>query len=229
MATAYSLRPLRLKERGLAGLIATIAAQQTLPTTLLFAAFGGLASWGALVFILFSTARGISSDVGHQMRDWARDANTGTGTFAVRHGYSAIQRVYTVSLEAERLALGGVVLLLLWGLPLAMGPVSLALPLALLYVPLYTATAGRSWRALRQNRLEADDPYDEARQSRRYDSLQIIHHTLPSVLMPTYLAVWLTVEYWPNVIFVFVLGLLYGPFFVRRWTSRRLPARRVQR
>lgn len=223
-ATFYSLPPLRLKERGLTGLTTTIAAQQTLPTALLFAAFGQPVSWGALVFVLFATARGISSDVGHQMRDWSHDASTGTGTFAVRHGYRAVQTVYAVSLEVERLALGGVMALLLLDLPPVALPlidwrVALIWPLVLLYVPLHTLTAGRSWRALRQGRLASEDPYDEARQARVRDALHVIHHPLPSVLIPLYLAGWMTLFYWPNVVFVLVLGLLYGLYSPRRWAA----------
>ena len=152
-ATFYSWPPFRLKERGLAGLAATIVAQQTLPTAILFAAFGQLISWGALIFILYSTIRGISSDVSHQMRDWSNDAGTGTTTFAVRYGYNVVQAVYAISLEMERLALGGVMLLLLLGLPLVSllpgWQVALAWPLILLYAPLFLLTVGRSWRALR--------------------------------------------------------------------------------
>lgn len=223
-ATSYSLLPLRLKERGLAGLMATIAAQQTLPAALLFAAFGRPVSWGALAFVLFATARGISSDVGHQMRDWSHDAETDTGTFAVRYGHRTVQTVYAVSLEVERLALSGIVLLLLLDLPPVILPligwrVALAWPLALLYAPLYVLTAGRSWRALRRGNLTAEDPYDEARQARVRDALHVIHHPLPSVLMPLYLAGWLTVFYWPNTVFVLILGLLYGLYSPRRWAA----------
>jgi 4-hydroxybenzoate polyprenyltransferase len=224
MASAYSMPPLRLKERELAGLAATIVAQQTLPTALLFAAFGQLTSWGALIFILFSTARGISSDMGHQMRDASHDAQTGTGTFAVRHGSKTIQSVYAVSLEVERLALGAVLVLLLLSLPPVTLPwggwrVALAWPLALFYAPLCAMTLGRSLRALHQGRLHLDDPYDEQRQARVRDALHVIHHPLPSVLTPLYLAAWMTQHYWPNVIFILVLGLLYGLYSPRRWAA----------
>ncbi len=223
-ATFYSLPPLRLKTRGLPGLATTIIAQQTLPTALLFAAFGDLLSWGALIFILFSTARGVSSDVSHQMRDWVNDAGTGTTTFAVRYGYNTVQTVYALSLEIERLALGGVMALLLFDLP----PLTLlwsgwrmpmALPLVLLYAPLYLLTFGRSWRALHQGRLTAEDPYSEERQARVKDALHVIHHPLPSVLTPLYLAACLTLFYWPNGVFLLILGLLYGLYSPQRWLS----------
>src|SRR5512145_2313990 len=165
-ATFYSLPPLRLKERGAAGLLATVTAQQSLPTALLFAAFGQLGTWGALAFVLFATLRGLSSDVGHQLRDWANDAKTNTGTFAVRQGYHPVQRLYALSLEGERIALGIILLLMLLDLPAIQLPVlgwqiNLAWPLVLGYVVLLAFTVGRSWMALHQQRLEAADPYDE--------------------------------------------------------------------
>ncbi len=105
-ATFYSLPPVRLKERGAVGLVATILAQQPIPAALAFAALGHLRAWGALVFIAYITLRGICSDVGHQMRDRERDEAAGATTFAVRHGHAAVARLYGLSLELEVLLLG---------------------------------------------------------------------------------------------------------------------------
>lgn len=223
-ATFYSMPPLRLKERGLIGLTATIAAQQTLPTALIFAAFGELVSWSALVFVLYSTARGVSSDVGHQMRDWSQDTSTDTGTFAVRHGYDTVQTIYAISLEFERLALGGVMIVLLLNLPSATIPllnwqVSPAWLLGLAYGWLFFQTVDCSWRVWRQGRLQFQDPYNPERQKQVNDPLQIIHHSLPSVVMPLYLACWMTVLYWPNVVFLVALVLLYGLYSPQRWAA----------
>lgn len=221
-ATSYSLPPLRFKDRGAIGLVATIAAQQTLPTALMFAAWGKLVRWEALIFILFATIRGISSDVSHQMRDWSNDAGTSTSTFAVRHGYDTVQTVYAINLELERLALGLVVALLLVNLPPIVLPlidlqVTLAWPLALVYGPLFILMVGCSWRARRQGHLALQDPYNLDRQTRVRDTLQMIHHSLPSVLMPLYLAAWMTLLYWPNMIFVLILFLLHGLYLPQRW------------
>jgi 4-hydroxybenzoate polyprenyltransferase len=224
LAVFYSLPPMRLKERGLLGLTVTIAAQQTLPVAILFATFGELLSWGALVFILFATLRGISSDISHQMRDSARDAEVGTQTFAVQAGNKAVQRVYTISLELERLALGAVILLLLLELPAVQAPlwevgIAIAWPIALFYLPLLLLTIGSSFKAFRRGKLEREDPYDEARQAAVRDAVHVIHHPLPSVILPLYLAVWLALFYWPNVIFILVLFLLYGLYSPKRWAA----------
>ena len=234
-ASFYSLPPLRLKERGGWGLAATITAQQTLPTLLIFAAFGDLWSWGAVGFALFATVRGISSDVSHQMRDYRNDLRTGTRTFAVKNGYRTTQRLYAASLEAERLTLGGVLILIFAGItqnavpsfpPLTLG--NLILPvtglvllsmglLMLIYLLLLARTIGRSWQAYQAGTLAENDPYNEQRQAQVRDALHIIHHTLPSVVLPGYLALLATYVYWGNVVFIVAMVLLYGLHNPKNW------------
>jgi 4-hydroxybenzoate polyprenyltransferase len=222
-ATFYSLPPFRLKERGLVGLATTILAQQTIPTALLWVAFSSSLNWDALVFIAFATARGVSSDVGHQMRDWVHDVGTGTTTFAVQRGYAFIQMIYALCLEIERFALGVVIAWLAWNLPGFMlpglGEIFPAWLLGLVYLSLFALTAGRSWRAWRNNNLPKHDPYDEKRQAQVRDALHLIHHSLPSVGIPLCLALWLTLAYSPNVIFLLTISLVYGLGSPRHWKA----------
>lgn len=222
-ASIYSLPPLRLKERGGAGLAVTISAQQTLPTAMLFAIFGELFSLGAVMFILYATARGLSSDVSHQMRDFHRDTAAQVRTFAAQKGLPAVQRLYAAALELERLALGAVLFLLVLHLPALalpwLGQVSLGLPLLLVYLPLLGLTLGSSWRAFRLGHLAQEDPYDEQRQHQQRDPLHVIHHTLPTAVVPLYLAALLSLYYWPNLVFVVALFLLYGLYSPRRWAA----------
>jgi 4-hydroxybenzoate polyprenyltransferase len=221
-ATFYSLPPLRFKERGLSGLVAAIFAQQTLPTLLIFAAFGHLASWGALVFVIYATARGVSSDVGHQMRDWAQDAETETPTFAVRQGYRSICRLYATCQELDKLLLGLVMVVLMVDLPSVSLPglslqVGLAWPLVASYLVLYALTAGQGWKGLQQGTLP--DPYDDIPQGPERNAIHFIHHAFPSVVIPFYLAIWMTLFYRPNGVFVLALILLYRLYSPRRWAA----------
>lgn len=219
-ATFYSLPPMRLKERGAVGLVATILAQQPLPAALAFAAFGYLRTWGALVFIAYITLRGISSDVGHQMRDRARDKAAGATTFAVRRGHAVIARLYGLSLELETLLLGAVLVVLLVDTPpFALGSwlISPVWPLLIAYLALLPFTLGRAWTRLKRG--ERLDPYDELPEGPPRDLLHLIHHPFPTVLLPLYLALWLTVRDWPNGVFVIGLGLLYGLYDPRRWAA----------
>ena len=219
-ATFYSLPPLRLKERGALGLAATIAAQQPLPAALAFAALGHLRTWGALAFIAYITLRGISSDVGHQMRDRARDETAGANTFAVRRGHAAIARLYGLGLELESLLLGAILVVLMVDLPLihlGRWSIALAWPLLIVYLGLLPLTIGRAWRRL--ERGEWVDPYDESPQGPPRDLLHLIHHPFPTVLLPLYLALWLTLYYWPNAVFGIGLALLYGLYDPARWAG----------
>ncbi len=163
LATFYSLPPLRLKERGAIGLAATIAAQQTLPTALLLAAFDSQLRWTWLFVLLFSTARGVSSDTGNQLHDYENDRRTATPTWAVRVGLERNRQVYAAALELERLGLGLLVGFLAAGLPPIEFPGSrlalpLILPLGLVYLVLLGIAAGRSLAALRDGRLFQADP-----------------------------------------------------------------------
>ena len=146
-ATFYSLPPVRLKERGVLGLIATVVAQQPIPAAMAFAALGHLHTWGALVFIAYITLRGICSDVGHQMRDRERDAATGARTFAVRHDRKAVARIYGFGLELEVLLLGAVLIVLVVDVPpinLSGWAVAPTWPLLIAYLALLPFTLGRA-------------------------------------------------------------------------------------
>jgi 4-hydroxybenzoate polyprenyltransferase len=218
IATFYSLPPVRLKEHGMLGLIATIAAQQPLPAAMAFAALGRLYTWGALVFIAYITLRGICSDVGHQMRDRERDEASGATTFAVRLGHAAIARIYGLSLELEALSLGTVLVVLMVDVPsvtLGAWSVALAWPLLIAYLTLLPFTLGRAWMRLEHG--EWVDPYDESPEGPPRDLLHLIHHPFPTVILPLYLAGWLTVYYWPNAVFAVGLVLLYRLYDPGRW------------
>ena len=220
VTTCYSLPPIRLKERGALGLVAAIAAQQPLPAAMAFAALGHLRTWGALAFVGYITLRGISSDAGHQMRDRARDEAMGATTFAVRRGHAAIARIYGLSLELEVLLLGAVLAVLMIDVPplrLGGGSVAPAWPLLIVYLALLPFTLGRAW--VRLERGEWVDPCDESPAGPPRDLLHLIHYPFPTVLLPLYLAVWLTICYWPNVVFIVGLVLLYRLYDPGRWAG----------
>lgn len=219
-ATCYSLPPVRLKERGALGLAATIAAQQPIPVAMAFAALGHLRTWGALAFVAYITLRGISSDVGHQMRDRERDKAAGAVTFAVLHGHRVIARMYAFSLELETLLLGAILAVVMLDVPpvhLLGWSVAPAWPLLIVYLVLLPLTVGRAW--IRLARGEWVDPYDESPEGPPRDLLHLIHHPFPTVILPLYLAVWLTIYYWPNAIFIVGLALLYGLHDPKRWAG----------
>ena len=67
--------------------------------------------------VCHATLRGLSSDLGHQMRDYVHDARTRTATFAVRRGLEPSRRLYALALEMERLAIGVLLGWLVWKIP----------------------------------------------------------------------------------------------------------------
>jgi len=233
LSSAYSLPPLRLKEAGAFGLAATVLSQQTLPLVLLFAALAPRFEWGAVLFATHATLRGLSSDVGHQVRDYPNDARTSTATFVVRRGPDSSRRIYALALETERLATGVLLGWLAWKIPtleLLGGrlPFSPVWPLVVLYAVLLWRTAGRSWRAYRDGNLAQHDPYDEKRQQSRRDALHWIHHSLPSVAVPLWLSAIAAVYYYPDLLFtllILVIFQLYRPAVWRKFvpTRPRLP------
>lgn len=221
-ATFYSLRPLRLKEKGFIGLVATVLAQQTLPTVLLFTAFDCPMNIGTAILIIFSTTRGFSSDLGHQVRDWAQDSRTKTTTFVVKIGLQRAKTIYMALLEAERLVLGAVVILLSVDLPKLRllqddWNILLALPMFLIYVVLLVKTMGGTWAAWKTGVLEENDPYNEIQQTQHKNFYQLIHHTFPTVLLPLYLACLLTINYLPFSVYILVIVVVFKLYRLDLW------------
>lgn len=208
LATFYSMPPLRFKEHGLIGLCATVLAQQTLPLLLLLAAFDTPWSLLGLAYGLFATLRGLSSDLGHQVRDYTNDIHTKTRTFVVDFGYAQSTRLYAAVLEVERLSMLGVLFTLLSLLPRY---TRFVVALILVNVLLTALTLGRSLKSLRAGSLlPENDPYDETRQSQRRDALHIAHHTFPSVLLPLTLGLLAAWQYPPLMVFPLALLAFYG-------------------
>ncbi len=179
-ATFYSLRPIRLKERGWIGLLFVVIAQRVLPTLLIFAAFKHLEAVDMLVFTSYIFARGLSSDLNHQLEDYQKDNMTGTETYAKKTGLTRAENAFRFTLEAEKIFLIPCLIiahvrlshLQLYGIPLL-------LPLLIGYLILY----GQSLKQLSSKNGPIDvNPFIPGRK----DIFQFIHHTFPSVLLPLY-------------------------------------------
>jgi 4-hydroxybenzoate polyprenyltransferase len=85
LSAAYSLRPLRLKQRRAAGVWSAAAAQRTLPVLLAFAALGSLGaeSWA---FAAVAQLAGIRWLRVHQVTDAANDRRAGVATYVAAAG-----------------------------------------------------------------------------------------------------------------------------------------------
>lgn len=131
--TLYSLPPLRLKTRGLAGVLADAAGAHLFPTLvavlLVFRQAGAEvdAAWTVAV-ALWAAAYGVRGILWHQLSDFEADRAAGVATFALRRGpgrVAALARFAVFPLELAALA----VLLALLAQP---APVALLLVYALL-------------------------------------------------------------------------------------------------
>lgn len=93
-SVAYSLRPVRLKERGIAGLIVSAVAQRSLPALIVFAAIG---SWslGGAVLVGAMTVTGLRFILAHQMADLLSDRRSSTRTFVSSRGAATARFILT--------------------------------------------------------------------------------------------------------------------------------------
>jgi predicted O-linked N-acetylglucosamine transferase (SPINDLY family)/4-hydroxybenzoate polyprenyltransferase len=117
LAAAYSLPPLRLKERGAAGLAAAALAQRTLPCVVVFYALD-FWDWTAVALCVLSTLTGLRYIVVHQILDASNDARAGLTTFGTAHDARSLSAILTRWLFPFELAsLGGTILLMGWSVP----------------------------------------------------------------------------------------------------------------
>ena len=139
LATFYSMRPLRFKERGLLGIIAASSAQFPLPIMLLFSAFGEFGEWDMWSLACCTTIIGLSWEIGHQRYDLINDAKTQTSTLGVRRGIETMTRIHKRILLIERISWLIVVLVLLIKVPYESFPFTFSpiLPLVFLFAILF--------------------------------------------------------------------------------------------
>ena len=92
IATLYSTPPVRLKERGISGLIAAAVAQRTLPVVIVFHALAAW-DWTALVLCVLSTLIGMRYIIVHQIKDESADLLARVQTVATTRGTAFLQRL----------------------------------------------------------------------------------------------------------------------------------------
>lgn len=203
-ALAYSLRPLRLKERGIWGLGFSFVAQWSLPVLLAFAALNRFGGWGMIVFAVAVTVSGATLEIAHQRWDRVRDLGTQTGTLGTRAPAAGLDRLFVAALFLDKIALGAVLVTLTMGLAsVTVGPWSLSpgLPLLGIYAALFAATLCERIRSSRRGELL--DPYYSPQRS----AAKLLHETLPNLVVPAYLMVLATAYHSINI--VLLLAFLF--------------------
>lgn len=212
IATAYSIKPIRLKERGKVGLIFVVIAQRILPALLIFSAFRHYNWVDMVVFATYILFRGLSSELNHQLEDYHKDSATNTDTYAVQAGLKKGQKIFRLSLESEKFLLFICLLLIYNKLShIEFKGLSLILPILVLYFFLY----GLSWIKIMRQGIDIDiNPFSPGRK----DIFQFIHHTFPSVVLAFYLLLLLAYKKWlfiPIVFLFVILRKLYSLELIR--------------
>lgn len=220
-ALAYSLRPLRLKERGAWGLTVSSLAQWALPILLAFAVLNRFGGWDMVVFVLAITISGATLEVAHQRYDRPRDLSTQTGTLGARIAATKLDRIFAMALFMDKIALGAIMAIItveLAPVPVGLWSLSPGLPLLGIYILLFAAALYETIRS--QQSGELLDPYYSSRRS----ATKFLHETLPNLIAPTYLMALATIYYPLNGIlllaFLFwrlVLGQADWRWLVRAW------------
>ena len=189
-ALAYSLKPLRLKERGIWGLGFSSVAQWTLPVLLTFAAMERFGKWDMIVFAIANTISGATLEIAHQRYDRSRDLSTQTDTFGTRTSSIKLDRLYSITLLLDKIALCGILITISIGIgPLTMGTgwILLGLPLLIIYFILLTISLFENYRSPGKGHFL--DPYYSTQRSAN----KLLHETVPNLAMPGYLLLLATI------------------------------------
>jgi|SRR5262245_22895381 len=206
-ALAYSLPPIRLKERGAVGIATSSVAGWTLPVLIAFAALEAGTAWELWMFLLATTISGATLELAHQRHDLPNDAATQTSTLAVNLGQRKIDRIFPWALWADRIAVGVVLVVVVLrsqGLELKVnGPAMLAGSLIFIY---FAALLNLSVRLAKGHEI---DPY----YGQRTMTNRILHDIMPNLLIPAFLLTQLALQspIWLAALLVFLLWRLLLP------------------
>jgi len=184
-ALSYSLRPIRLKEKGKWGLAVSAGAQWTLPVILTFAAMDKLGELSMIPFIFASTVSGVTLEIAHQRWDRSRDSQTRTSTFGARTDIYRLDRIYFVALFIDKIAIGVVVITIAFGVSgvfRGFAAVIPSIPLTAIYITVLILALREMSKERKQNNQILDPYYS---QSKSFNKL--LHETLPNFVIPSYL------------------------------------------
>ena len=186
LAWAYSLRPIRLKEHGLWGLLASTAAQWTLPVLLAFAVFEQFGGWDMIALTVTFSISGGTLEIGHQRYDRQRDQVASAGTLGVRMRPEELNTFYKGALLLDKICVGITLLILSTGLSEVFpwsGSIGPLWPLLVLYVVVFSFSIRENIRSHRTGAF-IDPYYSTDRNAHKF-----LHETIPNFIIPAYLIV----------------------------------------
>ena len=186
LSVAYSLTPLRLKGRGLAGLITSTAAQWTLPILLGFAVFGRFGGWDMTAIGAALSVSGAALEIGHQRHDRVGDQHTRLGTLGASLELASLNSLYRAVLWMDKVSVGVVILVLSAGLAPrfpSCGYAGPLWPLLLVYCAVFVPAFRESRKYVQRDGEEFADPY----YSQTRSANKLLHETIPNFVVPAYL------------------------------------------
>jgi len=185
VALGYSLKPVRLKERGVWGLTVAFLAQWSLPIFLAFAAFNRFGGWDMVIFAIAVTISGATLEIAHQRWDRTRDLSTGTNTLGSRMSSDKLDQIYATALILDEIFLGIVLLTM----TVNIGPFEIGswlvwplVPLFAVYVLLFAGVMVERIQIKKQQNVLLDPYYSEQRSAAKF-----MHETLSNLVLPLYL------------------------------------------
>ena len=202
LATFYSAKPLRLKERSLFGLIANTLSQYSIPILLCFSAFGDFSGLEYLLIVLFVTIGGFTQELGHQRVDYPNDIKTNTNTFAVNIGRSKSDKLYQFFVYMDIISIFMIIITMgsnIGSITIMDMEVNVFLPIILIDFYLVIVVLFKLYK----NKKELIDPYYKIG---RKDIINIAYVLFPNFLMPFALSLLLlSLDY---IFLVFVLFII---------------------
>jgi 4-hydroxybenzoate polyprenyltransferase len=220
LATFYSIKPIRLKEKGKLGLISVVIAQRVLPILIVFAAFKHYEWIDVVTITVYILFRGLSSDLNHQLEDYQRDVGTGTNTYSVRTGITKARKIFRFCLEIEKALLIACLLVMHMHLgDLRILRIPVLLPVLGGYIFLYAFSWVQIWSQGSGSDL---NPFLPGRK----DIFQFMHHAFPSVVLPFYLLLLLIYQRWWFIV-VLLLFAMYRRMYSLEVIRESFPVRLI--
>ncbi|MCP4650144.1 MAG: UbiA family prenyltransferase [PVC group bacterium] len=223
LATFYSLKPIRFKERRSLGIVAACFAQSPLPIMLLFSAFGVFGGWDMWAIACCATVVGLAKEIGHQAFDSVNDAKSGTLTLGSKIGVERMTKFYRKALFTERISWAVFMMIILVKVP----PMSFyytfspVLPIVFLFAVLLLRTVYLDINNLKKK--DFYDPYYRWELREWTSPYNLLHVYFPHVILPIYLTLIMTFNYSPFLIIfttlLFFINFNYSDFSTREHLS----------
>lgn len=207
VATFYSLKPFRFKEKGAKGLFIVVTAQRVLPTLLIFSAFDFPINLYTSPIIIYIANRGFISDVRHQIKDLSNDLSTKTKTFAVEIGIEKAKKIFSFLLYLDLFLFSVFMSVFFTKLPwLEIGGLKINF-FSLLFIAYVMVLFFHFIQVFnRKNKTNYDPHYETG-------YLNLLHIAIPSIYLPLWILIFLCFKFFGNILILTFFIILITKMF----------------